>query len=462
VAFLFCGGITMEKKKWISTKIKKLVGEGKDPKQASAIAFSMYKEKDEEAGSLDALTDKDIKEIEEELMEEENNKKKIDSVDHLDVYDDWAMSTRMDETDEGYLVGRAVITNVGVFSYVNTDGTVRRELRLPEEVFFADSLATLVGKPLTNNHPQDEVNPQNVDKYTVGAVMSPINHDEFHVSAGIVVNKADGIAAVKMGRTSLSCGYKCRLDWTPGVWMGSNYDCIQREIRYNHVSIVDKGRAGDAARLRMDTVSTSYCIHTKEDTMVENVLRTINLDGVDYKAEDAVVNALKGANDRADAIQTTLDALSTEKSTLEAERDALKEKVDSISKELVESQASKLDMTEVDNRVKARIALLTMAGKAKVEVTDSMDDKAIKIAVIKAVSSSAVLDGKDDSYIAARFDLAVESLSEKKEEDIKADKAAEEVRALNSDTAGTASNDLVGDARKRNHASYGKKPGKEE
>jgi hypothetical protein len=290
--------------------------------------------------------------------------------------------------------------------------------------------------------------------------MSPITHDEFHVSTGIVVNKADAISAVKMGKTALSCGYRCSLDWTPGVWMGVNYDCVQRSIKYEHVAIVDKGRAGDAARLRMDSVSTSYCIHVKEDTMAE--MRTINLDGVDYKAEDAVLEALQGAKARADALQGNLDALSTEKSTLEAERDALKEKVDAVSKELADVQASKLDSTEVDNRVKARMALLDVANKAKVEKADSMDDKTLKVAVIKAVSPTANLDGKDENYISARFDLAVESLSAQKETEKKEDDAAKATRELNGDTAGTAPLSKVDEARARNHASYGKKPGKEE
>jgi hypothetical protein len=457
----------MDKKKWISAKVKKLVGEGKDPKQAVAVAFSMYKEKDEAEGTKDILTPEEMKQIEEEMMNEKEeedaclNKKKIDSVDHLDVYDDWAMSTRMDETDEGFLVGRAVITNVGVFSYVNADGTVRRELRLPEEVFAKDSLDTLIGKSLTNNHPGDEITPKNVEKFTVGAVMSPITHDEFLVSAGIVVNKADGIAAVKMGKTALSCGYKCRLDWSPGVWMGSSFDCVQREIRYNHVSLVDKGRAGDAAKLRMDAASTSYCFHVKEDTMAETVMRTINLDNVDYKAEDAVINAYKSEKDRADAVQVKLDALTSEKSTIEAERDALKEKADAISKELADEKAKKADTSDVDAKVKARLSLMLVADKAKVTVADGMSDKEVQLLVIKAVYPQSNLDGKNDEYIAARYDIAVETLNDKDISDKKEDKAAQDTRALNGNTDGSGVENPVDAARKRCHASYGQKSGKE-
>ena len=54
-----------------------------------------------------------------------------------------------EKTAEGFLIARAPLTSVGVFTYRNADGTPRRELRLPEEVFSEESLATLKLKPLT-------------------------------------------------------------------------------------------------------------------------------------------------------------------------------------------------------------------------------------------------------------------------------------------------------------------------
>ena len=50
-------------------------------------------------------------------------------------------------TPEGYLMDRPILTSTGIFEYTNPDGSVRRELRLPEEVFAAESLASYQGKP---------------------------------------------------------------------------------------------------------------------------------------------------------------------------------------------------------------------------------------------------------------------------------------------------------------------------
>ena len=47
-------------------------------------------------------------------------------------------SISMDQTyytDEGYLVDHPIVTTCGIFEYKNDDGSTRRELRLPENVF---------------------------------------------------------------------------------------------------------------------------------------------------------------------------------------------------------------------------------------------------------------------------------------------------------------------------------------
>ena len=50
--------------------------------------------------------------------------------------------------------------------------------------------------------------------------------------------------AIKHGKRELSLGYRCDYDWTPGVFEGQPYDCIQRQIRGNHLALVKEGRMG--------------------------------------------------------------------------------------------------------------------------------------------------------------------------------------------------------------------------
>lgn len=56
----------------------------------------------------------------------------------------------------------------------------------------------------------------------------------------------------RSGLRELSLGYSLDLDETPGVWNGQPYDAIQRNIRINHLALVEKARAGEQARLNID------------------------------------------------------------------------------------------------------------------------------------------------------------------------------------------------------------------
>lgn len=351
-------------------------------------------------------------------------KKKTDSSEATvlrgDVYeDDWNFSFR--DTPEGYLMGKAVVTNIGVFTYMNSDGTVRRELRHPDEVFNFDSMWSLVGKPITNDHPDVMVTAENIRDFSVGKTEGNPIFDPYHLAIGLVIDEPETIQQVKAGKRALSCGYSCNLDWTPGNYLGTPYDAVQRNIRYNHLSIVDKGRAGDAAKIRIDSVDSSIIHHAqevKEDVQVaEKTMRTISLDSVDYQAEDKVIDAYNASIATSKDLQAKVDSLASEKSAVEAERDALKEKVVSLQKE-IDGKKNTVDASEVDKLVKARLALLEVAKKADVDVNDTMSEKDIKIAVIKKMAPSAKLDGANDSYINTRFEIVCEDMEAQAKSDV--------------------------------------------
>ena len=333
----------------------------------------------------------------------------------LDWYDDainYATSPA-EKTAEGFLIARAPLTSIGVFTYRNADGTPRRELRLPEEVFSEESLATLKLKPLTLLHPDGVVTPENVEELSVGSVGNDISNDSYRVYGSIAVTKADGIGAVEAQTArGLSCGYTCDIEWTSGTWMGVAYDCIQRNIRYNHVALVPVPRAGDGNEIRMDGAGTPTPRENYKQTNDEEEtdMKTIHLDGADYQAEPQVIAAYDKAVARADAAEKELnqlredskkekEAFASQKATIEAERDTFKERLDSMEKELP---------GKIEAAVKGRMEVVAKATAAGVEVRDDMAEADIKKAVIMKQFPSADLEGKDPAYINARFDCACE------------------------------------------------------
>ena len=323
-------------------------------------------------------------------------------------YDRGEVKGKAARTDEGYIRADAVVTRTGVFQYMNADGTIRRELRHPDDVFEKASLDSMRLIPVTNGHPQVRlVNSDNAKELIVGSVGESVYVDGQFVMASMVITHADATRDVDMGRKELSLGYTVDVVKEDGIYNGEPYTHRQKNIRYNHLAIVDRARAGSAARINLDSGDAQQT--TKEDKM--NVdLKTVTLDGLDYKASPEVAKALEKAIKRADEAQAEAKTAKDEAEKLQAKIDAMKEK------EKEDEEAEKGEKEKMDGMikaaVKARLALEKVASvaldKETVAKLDDMSDKEIKLAVIKAKSPNANLDEKSDVYIDARFDAAVE------------------------------------------------------
>lgn len=159
--------------------------------------------------------------------------------------------TRASFTPEGYLKDRPILTSTGIFEYTNPDGSVRRELRLPEDVFNAESLASYKGKPIIITHDAGLVTKDNVHEHQIGTILTEGYRSGSDVRAEIIIHDADEMQ--DCGLKELSLGYNLTLDETPGVWNGQPYDAIQRDIRINHLALVREARAGEQARLNIDS-----------------------------------------------------------------------------------------------------------------------------------------------------------------------------------------------------------------
>ena len=177
-------------------------------------------------------------------------------------------------TKEGYLRDKPIVTTVGIFEYALADGGIRRELRLPEEVFDADSLASYKGKPIIVTHEAGTVDKDNVKDEIIGTILSEGYQDEEDVRAEVVIHDTDAMR--DCGLRELSLGYSLDLDEMPGTWKGQKYDAIQKNIRVNHLALVDKARAGDQARLNIDSRDT---LTGGKISMTTNT-QTTNSDGM--------------------------------------------------------------------------------------------------------------------------------------------------------------------------------------
>lgn len=327
-------------------------------------------------------------------------------------------------TPNGYLRCDGTITRTGVFDYRMMDGTVRRELRLPDEVFNADALQSFDLVPLTNSHPRERVTPKNTRKYSAGMVQRARQMDN-RVAAEVLVTDADAIGDIEKGKTQLSCGYSCDLEFSPGVTRGIagvqdglKYDAIQRNICGNHVAIVSKGRAGEDVALHLDSVDAVQIDTQPEPTSnpagpnpgpgggkepMAETMRTLTIDGIDYELPKGVADHL---GKHLATVMARCDELEKEVSGLKARADA--------ADEALTEERKKTTPEALRDMVAKRVALETTAAKILKKddlKLDEMSELDIHKAVVLHVSpgSKDRLAEADEGYVRARFDAAVEA-----------------------------------------------------
>lgn len=178
------------------------------------------------------------------------------------------------ETDEnGFLhVGASHITKATVNPYYGREIPGWQEAGLdPEAVYYGlrdpeelqASLETWAGLPLHIEHHIDSAEePQKLTR--VGAVGTGAVWNPPYVDAPLTVWDRAAIDAIEDGSfRELSCAYRYDPDFTPGSYEGTPYDFIMRNIRGNHVALVEEGRAGPDV-----VVADSHPTSTKKGTLM--------------------------------------------------------------------------------------------------------------------------------------------------------------------------------------------------
>ena len=305
------------------------------------------------------------------------------------------------KTNEGFIRDAPILGRTGILIYKKPDGTEYREYRPPDEAFKADSLKSLQGKPITIGH-KAMVNSQNAGKIKpVGAVLSEGRQDGNNIVADVIIYNLDTSAR------ELSCGYQVDIEEISGTTPeGEHYDAIQRNIVYNHVAIVPKGRAGNA-RLNMDGEQE---IELEEEEMSETKMTKIKLDGgLEYDAAPEIGVYIERLRADSAELEKKISEMKSEQDKLQANYDASLADNETLKKDA--EKAAEESKKNFDSAVKSRVELLAVASKHKIEKADEMSDKEIKIAVIKSVRGDKFnLNGKSDDYISAAFDMAKDEI----------------------------------------------------
>ena len=112
--------------------------------------------------------------------------------------------------------------------------------RPEEEVFAPETMASFEAVPVTNDHPADGVDLDNIRRLQAGHaqnVRRGSGEEADLLLADLVITDERLIEAILNGKREISCGYTYELAEENGRY-------IQRKIRGNHIAVVDAGRAG--------------------------------------------------------------------------------------------------------------------------------------------------------------------------------------------------------------------------
>ena len=326
---------------------------------------------------------------------------------------------KVSKTKEGYIKGMAIVTRTGIFKYVDNQGNIRLELRHPDQILEAESLESLKQIPITVEHPTVLVDATNAKNLSVGLTGETVTVDGENIKTTVTITALDGINAVDNGKEELSLGYTLDLEEEQGIYNGQPYTHRQKNIRYNHLAIVERGRAGANARLNFDSFECGMIVDENITHERENMVK-INIDNVDVEVDEAVKKAYDNLNAR-------LDAETKAKSDIQKEIDSLKAKLDEKEEELKSAKEMNSD-SAISEKAKARVELIAKAGKVvNIDGLYDLSDRDIKLSVIKSRYDSLDLTDKSDDYVSARFDAICEALTNNDEAIKKQQSQAKEV-----------------------------------
>ncbi len=168
---------------------------------------------------------------------------------------------RMVRTPEGFMLTTGKLAKPGIMVYRRADGTEIRELVEPEVLEDAVSNASLFGKALTLEHPQDDVTPDNWAKLAHGswglASYEGDHEDGPGLYAPVTVHTREmlDILADDSGPRELSPGYSVKVDDTAGEHPEFGpYDTrqIPGTRRYNHGALTAAARGRPGLTIRKD------------------------------------------------------------------------------------------------------------------------------------------------------------------------------------------------------------------
>ena len=200
------------------------------------------------------------------------------------------------------------LSKVGIYPYLGKQiddslkpNKIYRVYRPAEELLNKETVRSFNLVPLINDHEMLGKDFKPAEKKGIdGIIYNPRVAHENMLIGNIKIYSERMMKDIKNGKKELSMGYTCTYDLTPGDWDGQPYDVVQRNLRGNHVALVDKGRMGSDVRVYdkhicCDSMDITGDIVPSEDLLPETEIlrKKLNKNYVTQRGESLLNSLIK-------------------------------------------------------------------------------------------------------------------------------------------------------------------------
>ncbi|CUJ80699.1 DUF2213 domain-containing protein [Achromobacter insuavis] len=331
------------------------------------------------------------------------------------------MSKRQTDVNGYLLVRDNPITKVGVFPYLGREidapdpDRIYQVYRPQEELEKPETIASANLVPWIDEHEflgKDGTPPEK--KGVQGTTGETARFDYPYIRNSIRAYSGFMQNLIDRGKVELSPSYRCRYEFSEGVFDGKRYDAIQRDIRFNHLASVKEGRTGpdvavqDCLTITYDSAEFIKMELTPEileqiRALIEQVLADkAAAAGSDNDPEkkpgaDAETPATTGAvtAEEKDAVEQTASAAEEATSAVESAQAAIQEVQTAL--EEVEAAAEEVKAAPTADSRKALDAAMAKLGAVKNKIAARAADAQVSglikglQAQVKANDASAVV-----------------------------------------------------------------------
>jgi len=318
-------------------------------------------------------------------------------------FDDLKTTGKTRITKDGYLVAYAKVARTGVQEYLGSelgsDKEIVRVMRPESEVFAKDSLSSYSGKPMTNDHPSEPVTAETWKRDAIGAIGEEVMRDGDYIRVPLIMMDAAAIEDYKAGKRELSMGYEADIEFVDHA----DYDAIQKNIRINHIALVEKGRAGGA---KIGDAGGQKTNGQSQKTEVNPMTKKVKFGDVTIEVSEQA----------AEAIEALTEQLKTAKEEAQASADAKDKELAERDGEIEKLKGNSMTADKLDAAIAERVAIIADAKKIADLDYSKKSPADIRRAAVAAVIGDDKLKDKSDAYVEARFDVLLDAAASKKQE----------------------------------------------